>query len=100
MPDGVHEVDIDHLAKLVRLELSNEDRGLFSAQLADIIGFARQVQGVETAGVPPTARAAEPGTAERTDDDRACLAQDQALANAPVRSADLSRFSVPKVIGS
>ena len=100
MPEGVQEVDVDRLATLVRLELSAEERELFSAQMAEIVAFARQVQGVDTDGVPPTARATENGTAERPDDERPCLAPDQALANAPARSSDHTRFKVPKVIGS
>jgi aspartyl-tRNA(Asn)/glutamyl-tRNA(Gln) amidotransferase subunit C len=100
MPDGVQEVDVGHLAKLVRLELTPGERTLFSSQLSSIIAFARQVQSVDTTGIPPESDSVDAGVRERPDIETACLSADDALANAPDRSAAGTWFRVPKVIGS
>ncbi len=100
MPGRVHEVDVNELASLVRLDLTAEEQALFASQLSGIIAFARQVQGVDTASVPPTSRAAGSGIPERDDVAGSCLAPDAALANAPERSGQGAWFKVPKVIGS
>jgi aspartyl-tRNA(Asn)/glutamyl-tRNA(Gln) amidotransferase subunit C len=100
MPDGVHEVDIAHLARLVRLDLTPEECRLFSSQLVSIVAYARQVQGVDTSGVSPSARATESGTHERPDVEGPCLSPHDALADAPDPSRRGPWFRVPKVIGS
>jgi aspartyl-tRNA(Asn)/glutamyl-tRNA(Gln) amidotransferase subunit C len=100
MTDGTADVDVRHLARLVRLELTPDEEILFSTQIGDIVQFARQVQGVDTSTAPSPAVGSLPATLERPDIEAPCLTGGDALANAPSRSPDGSWFRVPKVIDS
>ena len=72
-------------------------RGSFS-QLGDILDYARQVQSIDTTGVPPTASVVTQ-VAERDDVVRASLDRAAALGNAPDANTDAGLFKVPRVIG-
>ncbi len=98
MPERVPELDVAHVARLARLDLTADEHVLFSRQLADVVRYARQVQAVETAGVPLTTYPRAFGPLEREDVERPSLPADQALANAPERSPDGTLFRVPRVI--
>ena len=47
--------DVERVAALAHLELTDDEKQLFTRQLADILAYAEQVQAVDTAGVAPTA---------------------------------------------
>jgi aspartyl-tRNA(Asn)/glutamyl-tRNA(Gln) amidotransferase subunit C len=92
--DG-HEVE--RIARLARLALTDDEKALYARQLARILDYARQVAELDTTGVLPMARADESAGAERQDEPRASLARDTALANAPDALSGL--FVVPRVLG-
>ena len=48
--------DIEHIAKLARLELSEEEFDKFGGQLSDVLGYIDQLQEVDTSQVEPTAQ--------------------------------------------
>lgn len=48
--------DIEHIANLARLELSEEELAKYGAQLSAVLGYIEQLQEVDTAGVEPTAQ--------------------------------------------
>jgi aspartyl-tRNA(Asn)/glutamyl-tRNA(Gln) amidotransferase subunit C len=87
------------IAALAHLELADEERRLFGRQLDAILEYARQVQRVDTSGVPPTTHLpAGPGR-WRDDAPQPPLARREALANAPGTSPETGLFKVPRVIG-
>ena len=90
--------DVERIAALAHLELTDEEKHLFTRQLADILSYAEQLQSVDTAGVPATAHV---NVVERDRDDapRPSLAVEDALANAPDAAPDAGLFRVPRVIG-
>ena len=45
--------DVERIAALAHLELTDDEKQLFTKQLADILAYAEQVQAVDTTGVPP-----------------------------------------------
>lgn len=49
-------INIHHLAKLARLELTEEEKASFGRQLPEILGYAQQISELETEGVEETAQ--------------------------------------------
>ena len=93
--------DVERIAALAHLELTDEEKQLFTRQLADILDYAEQLQAVDTTGVPATAHVSAAGTAEvdRPDEPRPSVPTADALANAPDAAPDAGLFRVPRVIG-
>ena len=90
--------DLLRVAELARLELSEAEVELFTRQLDDILGYAEQVQGIDTTGVPPTSHALAVDGAWRADTPHASLPMTDTLANAPSASREAGLFKVPKVL--
>jgi len=99
MPAHFTPDDVDRIAELARLKLTDEERTLFARQLADILAYAEQIQQVDTQGIPPTSHAFASPESLREDQDRPGLSRDDALASAPDANRDAGLFRVPKVIG-
>ncbi len=91
--------EVERIARLARLELTDDEKQLFARQLADILAYAEQVQSLDTSGVPATAHVHPDLRAERIDAPRPSLATSEALANAPDPAAEAGLFKVPRVIG-
>jgi aspartyl-tRNA(Asn)/glutamyl-tRNA(Gln) amidotransferase subunit C len=90
--------DVERIAALAHIELTDEEKQLFRRQLADILHYAEQVQAVDTADVPPMAYVGSERS-ERDDEPRPSLPVREALANAPDGATDAGLFRVPRVIG-
>ena len=91
--------DVERIAALAHLELTEEEKQLFTRQLADILSYAEQLQAIDTTGVPATAHVGATGGVERADEPRPSLSTAQVLANAPDPAPDAGLFRVPRVIG-
>ena len=48
--------EVEHIAKLARLKLTNEDAKLYSQQLSDILDYVEKMQAVDTTGVEETSQ--------------------------------------------
>jgi aspartyl-tRNA(Asn)/glutamyl-tRNA(Gln) amidotransferase subunit C len=90
--------DVERIARLANLELTRDEKELFARQLADILAYAEQVQGVDTTGVEATAHVNAHGV-ERADEPGPCLEVGEAVANAPDAAPEAGLFRVPRVIG-
>ena len=90
------EIDIDHVARLARLDLSDEEKARLHEQLGVILEAAARVQEVAAEDVPPTSYAVPRSNVLRPDQPRPSLPLDEALAGAPEVEAD--RFKVPRVV--
>jgi aspartyl-tRNA(Asn)/glutamyl-tRNA(Gln) amidotransferase subunit C len=90
------EIDIEHVAKLARLDLTDDERERLRAQLGAILEHAAKVGEVAADDVPPTASAIERSNVLRDDRPDPSLTQDAALMNAPDRAGD--RFRVPRIV--
>ena len=91
--------DVERIAALAHLELTAEEKTLFTRQLAAVLAYARQVQAIDTSGVPATAHVHANQRTEREDEPRASLPLAEALGNAPDAAPDAGLFRVPRVIG-
>ena len=90
--------DVERIAALAQLELTDEEKELFTRQLADILAYAEQLRSVNTTGVPATAHVLGERI-EREDAARPSLAVEEAVANAPDAAPATGLFRVPRVIG-
>ncbi len=89
-------VDIEKLAELARLHLTEEEKAVFSAQVADILGYFRQLQAVDVTGIAPMAHPFDAEAPLRDDKPGAPWPPARALRNAPaVRD---KQIGVPKVV--
>ena len=89
--------DVAHVADLARLTLSDEELDRFTDQLAAVLDHARDVEALDTAGVPPTAHPLPLRNVLRDDEVRPSLDRDEVLAAAP--ATEDGRFRVPPVLG-
>ena len=85
--------EVEHVALLARLQLSDEERERFTTQLNSILEHFEQLQELDTSGVEPMSHAV---AVFREDEEEGSLATKEALQNAP----DVARecFRVPRVI--
>ena len=94
---GLTRADVEHVAQLARLALSEEELERFTVQLGVILEHAAQVAALDTAGVEPTAHPLPLVNVLRTDDVRPSLDPAEVLAMAP--AAEDGRFRVPRILG-
>jgi aspartyl-tRNA(Asn)/glutamyl-tRNA(Gln) amidotransferase subunit C len=99
MPTTLTVADVERIAALAQLELTDEEKQLFTRQLADILAYAEQVQAIDTSGVAATAYVTGSQRSERDDVPRPSLPVEDAVANAPDGEPDAGLFRVPRVIG-
>ena len=85
--------EVLHVARLARLELSDDEVGRLQEQLSDILEAVSQVSELDLSDVPPTAHPLEIANAWAEDVPRPCLELDEVFANAPDREDDF--FRVP-----
>ncbi len=89
--------DVAHVARLARLRLTPDELERFTEQLGAVLEHARDVEALDTAGVPPTAHPLPLENVLRDDTVVPCLDRDEVLSQAPAVEAD--RFRVPRILG-
>lgn len=87
---------VEHIAHLARLSLSEQEKIKFSQQLGSILDYVAKLNELDTLGIKPTSHVLEMNNVMREDALRASFFIDDALVNAPERSAGFYR--VPKII--
>ncbi len=93
--------DVEKIALLSRLKLSEQEVEMFRGQLGDIIDYIEMLSEVDIEGVEPFINAASEGNVFRNDDRRVeseDITTEQALQNAPQK--DDGFFKVPATIAS
>ena len=86
-----------YLARLARLELTDDEATLFAGQLDVILAAVARVGEVAAADVPPTSHAVPLTNVLRADEVRPCLPREAVLAGAPAVEDD--KFRVPRILG-
>ncbi len=87
--------DVEHVAKLARLALSEEEKQLYAGQLARIIDYFDQLKSVDTTGVEPLAHALSIVNVMRDDQVAAPPGREVLLKNAPDQENGF--FRVPRI---
>jgi aspartyl-tRNA(Asn)/glutamyl-tRNA(Gln) amidotransferase subunit C len=88
--------DVEHVAKLARLDLKDNEKQEFTEQLNAILKYAEQLQQLNTDDVPPTSHAMPLLNVMREDEDRPSLPLEKVLRNAP--DEEDGQFKVPAVL--
>ena len=96
-PGRITRADVAHVARLARLELTDEELDLFTGQLAQVLDHAADVASLDLTGVGPTAHAMAVTNVLRPDEPHACLDRDEVLGQAP--AVEDHRFRVPRILG-
>jgi aspartyl-tRNA(Asn)/glutamyl-tRNA(Gln) amidotransferase subunit C len=89
-------LDVRYVARLARLELTDEEAALFGSQLGNVLGYAAKLEALDLAGIEPTAHAEAVHNVTRPDEPRPGFRPAEALANAPAAAGD--EFIVVRVV--
>jgi len=87
--------EVEHIARLARLELSAEQKRLYREQLSKILDYIAKLRELDTAAVPPTAEGGAARMELRPDASQPGLSTEALLKNAPESEDD--QFKIPPV---
>lgn len=87
--------DVEKIATLARLELSEDEKSLYQEQLSAILAYAERLNALDLQDVPPTGSAVPLVNVLRKDEIRPSLPVEDVLFNAP--DADQDQFRIQAV---
>lgn len=88
--------EVEHIALLARLDLSESEKEQYRNQLSAILEYAARLQSLDTSGIPPTSSVLPEHAALREDVIGNSLLVETTLANAPAK--EKNQFRVPPVL--
>jgi len=92
----ISKEEIEHIAVLARLHLTEEEKETFGLQLSSILGYMKKLEELDTKDVEPTSHVLSLRNVTREDAAVPSLPREEALLNSPARSDEFYR--VPKII--
>lgn len=87
--------EVEHIAQLARLQLSEDEKNRYREQLSAILEYAARLQQLDTTGISPTSSVLPARSVLRADEPRPGLTLDALLRNAP--ESEKGQFRVPPV---
>lgn len=90
------DLNLDYVANLARLALTETEKAQFAAQLGDILHYVEKLKQVDVTGIEPMAHASPVFNVWQADAAQPGLAVEQALRNAPAQRQGM--IVVPKVV--
>lgn len=87
--------DVEHVAKLARLELTEDEKELYTKQLGDVLKYVEQMNEVDTSNVKPMSHAIDFVNVMREDKVTYEQTKEQLMMNAP--DEENGFFKVPKI---
>lgn len=91
-----HTIDIDYVANLARIALTDDEKKLFAGQLDDVLTYIEKLNTVDVSGVEPMAHAFSLTNVWEEDTAATPFPVDVALKNAPATRENM--VVVPKVV--
>jgi aspartyl-tRNA(Asn)/glutamyl-tRNA(Gln) amidotransferase subunit C len=88
--------EVEHIAGLARLSLTDEEKNRFRKQLSAILDYAASLQKLDTEDIPPTSSVLPPRSRLRKDEPRPGLKIEELMGNAP--EVEKKQFRVPLVL--
>lgn len=88
--------EIEHIAMLARLSLSENEKELFRSQLSNILDYIEKLNELDTKEKEPTSHVLSLSNVMRDDIPTSSIPREEALMNAPARTEKF--FRVPKII--
>ena len=96
----IAESDIEKIAQLAHLEITDEERRIFAPQIAEIVSYVEQLNEIDTSAIEPALGGLTPegerAESSRADEVQPSLGQKIALDQAPDPAS--GHFRVPKVL--
>jgi aspartyl-tRNA(Asn)/glutamyl-tRNA(Gln) amidotransferase subunit C len=80
--------EVQHIAELAMLQLTDAEAALYQEQLSDILDYIQRLNTLDTEAIPPTATVLPLRSVMRDDAPRPSMPADEILANAPARAGD------------
>ncbi|MBA2449383.1 MAG: Asp-tRNA(Asn)/Glu-tRNA(Gln) amidotransferase subunit GatC [Chloroflexi bacterium] len=93
---GISREEVEHVARLARLGLTEEEQARLQQQLSQILGAMQAIDRLDTAAIPPTAQVIPLHTVTREDVVRPSLPVEDVFRNAPRREGNF--LKVPPVL--
>jgi aspartyl-tRNA(Asn)/glutamyl-tRNA(Gln) amidotransferase subunit C len=90
------KMDIEKVARLARLELSEEEKKTFGDQLEQILAYMEQLNRLDTSGVEPTSHAIPIVNVFREDEVKTSISREEILGISP--DQEEGHFKVPRII--
>lgn len=88
--------EVEHIAELARLDISEDEKKRYREQLSAILEYAARLQELDTANIPPTSSVLPARSVLRPDRVRPGLSIEDVLRNAP--ETEQNQFRVPPVL--
>jgi len=89
--------DVEHIAELARLALTDSEKKTYTGQLNSILAYMEKLNELDTTGVEPLSHVLEVTNVMRNDEQTGSLPAAKDLGNAPDRTEKF--FRVPRVVG-
>ncbi|MCH7819237.1 MAG: Asp-tRNA(Asn)/Glu-tRNA(Gln) amidotransferase subunit GatC [Candidatus Marinimicrobia bacterium] len=93
---SISSADVDKIAKLAKLDLSEDEREKFSSQLSDIVSYMEKLNRLDTKDVEPLAHVNDLMNVSREDKSRPSMEKEDVFKNSPQNDNEF--FLVPKVL--
>jgi aspartyl-tRNA(Asn)/glutamyl-tRNA(Gln) amidotransferase subunit C len=93
---SISKKDVEHVAKLARLELTEEEKALYTEELNAVLGFMDTLNQLDTSDVLPTSHVLDIKNVFREDVMEPSMEPEEVVANAP--AAKDNQFRVPKIM--
>lgn len=90
------EIDIEYVARLARIELTEAEKEMYSKQLGQILGYFKKLSEIDVSNVEPSAHAHAIYNVWRDDIEGEAMSVEDALMNAPAKRDN--QIVVPKVV--
>jgi aspartyl-tRNA(Asn)/glutamyl-tRNA(Gln) amidotransferase subunit C len=87
--------EVEHIAQLARLELTDDEKERYQKQLSAILDYAARLRAIDTSQIPPTSSVLAQSSPLRPDEPAPGLTLEETLRNAP--QAEQRQFRVPPV---
>ena len=93
---SLSEKDVQYVAKLARLEVTDQEVAKYTQQLANILEYVQQLNKLDTTNVEPLAHVLDLKNVTREDKPAPSLTQQEVLSNGP--EVQSGHFKVPKIM--
>ncbi len=90
------KMDIEKVARLARIELTEDEKKTFGKQLEQILSHMEQLNRLDTTGVEPTSHAIPMVNVFREDEVKQSVLKEEVLGISPDQEED--HFKVPRII--
>lgn len=88
--------EVEHIAWLAHIELSDKEKSLFTEQFNEILDYFKKIDDVDTEGVEPTYHVLDLKNVSRTDETTPSLPIEEALRNAPKKEKKF--IKAPRIV--